>query len=298
VTFRHLEAFVAVARQGGFTRAADKLCLTQPTVSGQIKELEETLGVSLFQRLPRAVVLTEAGELLLPRALGLLGSREELLERAAAYRGLLWGQLTVYASTIPGEYLLPSLLAGFKGAHPGIRITLRIHDSETVLGQVRRGEAALGVVGKPGDNGGLRFHPLWRDRIALYTGGGEDTPPQLQVRDLCRVPLVLREEGSGTRRAVEVALQPLGISLGECAVVAEFGSTTAVKQAVAAGLGAGFLSDASVAAELAAGSLRRVEVVGFAAIPRRFFAVWDPQREASPAAARFREALLAAAGEP
>lgn len=298
MTFRHLEAFVQVARQGGFTRAADELCLTQPTVSGQIKELEQQLGVSLFQRLPRAVVLTEAGELLLPRALELLGSREELLERAAAYRGLLWGQLTVHASTIPGEYLLPPLLAGFKEGHPGIRITLRIHDSEAVLGQVRRGEAALGVVGKPSDNGGLQFHPLWRDRIALYTGGGGGIPPRLQVRDLCRVPLVLREEGSGTRRAVEGALQPLGVSLGAGAVVAEFGSTTAVKQAVAAGLGAGFLSDVSVAAELAAGTLRRVEVAGFEAIPRRFFAVWDPQREPSPAAARFREALLAAAGEP
>ena len=298
MTFRHLEAFVQVARQGGFTRAADKLCLTQPTVSGQIKELEQELGVSLFHRLSRAVPLTEAGELLLPRALELLGAREGLLERAAAYRGLLWGRLTVHASTIPGEYFLPPLLAAFKGDHPEIRLTLHIRESEAVLDQVRRGEAALGVVGKQIANGGLVFRPLWRDHIALYGGGGGAVPRRLEVGDLRQVPLVLREEGSGTRRAVEGALQTLGVSLDECAVVAEFGSTTAVKQAVAAGLGAGFLSDVSVAAEMASGTLRRVEVAGFEPISRRFFAVWDPERAPSPAVARFREALFAAAGEP
>lgn len=153
-------------------------------------------------------------------------------------------------------------------------------------------------MGKQVANGGLTFHPLWWDHIALYAGGGGAVPHRIEVGDLRQVPLVLREEGSGTRRAVERALPPLGVSLDACAVVAEFGSTTAVKQAVAAGLGAGFLSDVSVAAELASGVLRRVEVAGFEAIPRRFFAVWDPERAPSPATARFREALLAAAGEP
>ncbi|HSH70708.1 MAG TPA: LysR family transcriptional regulator, partial [Deferrisomatales bacterium] len=172
MTFRHLEAFVQVAEQGGFTRAADKLCLTQPTVSGQIKELEQQLGVSLFHRLPRVVELTEAGRLLLPRASELLASRDGLLEWAAAYRGLLWGRLMVHASTIPGEYFLPPLLAAFKGEHPELGISLSIHDSEAVLEQVRRGEASLGVVGKQVANGGLVFRPLWRDHIALYAGAG------------------------------------------------------------------------------------------------------------------------------
>lgn len=292
MTFRHLEAFVQVAAQGGFTRAADKLCLTQPTVSGQIKELEQEFGVSLFHRRPRAVELTEAGELLLPRARELLASREGVLEWVAAYRGLLWGRLTVHASTIPGEYLLPPVLAAFKAAHPEIRLSLEIHDSDAVLAKIRRGEAALGVVGGRGEGNGLVFQPLWQDRIDLYVCAHGPDPDRLSAAQFRQTRLVLREEGSGTRRAVEEALRCHGTGVEECRLVAELGSTTAVKQAVIAGLGAGFLSDVSVAAELAAGTLRRVALDGVETITRRFYAVWDAEREPSPAAARFREALL------
>jgi DNA-binding transcriptional LysR family regulator len=293
MTFRHLEAFIQVALQGGFTRAADKLCLTQPTVSGQIKELEQELGVSLFHRLPRVVQLTEAGELLLPRARELLGSRESLLEWVAAYRGLLWGRLTVHASTIPGEYLLPPLLAAFKREYPEILLTLRIQDSGEVLEQLRRSEAALGVVGKQDNAGGLEFRPLWQDRIALFAACKAPTGPRLGLDDLRREPVVVREEGSGTRRAVEGALKSQGLPMSDLNVVSEFGSTTAVKQAVAAGIGVGFLSDVSVGTELTAGTLREVAIDGLPPLTRRFYVAWDPDRALSPACERFRDFLLA-----
>lgn len=296
MNLRHLEAFVRVADLGGFTRAAQALYLTQPTVSGQVKELEQELGVALFDRLARAVEPTEAGRLLLPEARHILEARDRLLERAAAYRGLLWGRLRVDASTIPGEYLLPSLLAGFKKAHPAVRVSLRVHDSAEVVERIRSGDGDIGVVGSRDDESGLSYAPLWADRVLLYAAPGFGVDAPLSLAGLRRVPLVLREEGSGTRRTVERALAAAGVLAAELAVVGEFGSTTAVKEAVKGGIGAGFLSEAAVVWETRAGALACLPIEGFPPVERRFYAVWDGQRHMPPAALAFRDFLVGSAG--
>ncbi len=291
MNFRHLEAFVQVAVKGGFTRAAEALLITQPTVSGQIKELEEELGVTLFDRRPRSVELTEAGESFLPRAREILASRDQLLERAAAYRGLLWGHLEVHASTIPGEYLLPRLLTSFKGAHPHVRVTLQVSDSATVLRRVVSGEASFGLAGERDENLALEYLPLWTDRIGLYTARAPEPEADLDPRELASLPLVLREEGSGTRRAVLQALEARGIKASGLRVVGEFSSTTAVKEAVKCGIGAGFLSDAAVACEVQAGMVRPLGIPGVLPVQRCFHAVWDPQRSRAPVVKAFMEHL-------
>lgn len=297
MTFRHLEAFVQVALRGGFTRAAEALFLTQPTISGQIKELEEELGVSLFHRLPRVVELTEAGGELLPRARALLEARDHLLERAASYRGLLWGRLEVHASTIPGEYLLPPVLAGFKRTHPEVRVSLRIHDSSEVLRLVAGGEASLGVAGERQEGLGLEYLPLWSDRLGLYAGRGFPVERPVSSEGLADLPMIVREEGSGTRQAVEAFLRGKGIFPEKLRVVAEFGSTAAVKEAVKAGIGVAFLSDAAVTCEVEAGVLIPIVVSGMASVERGFYAAWDPQRVLSPAVRAFLEVLQREAAE-
>jgi len=294
VNLRHLEAFVAVARQGGFTRAADRLCLTQPTVSGQIKELEEELGLTLFHRFPRRVELTEAGERLLPRAEEVLRARDRLLEEAAAYQGLAIGTLQVHASTIPGEYLLPAFLARFKRGHPGVRVILRVADSGDVVRRVQSGEAEVGVVGERGGEDGLAYRRLWRDRVGLFAPAGWNLPPVVPPRALGDLPVVLREPGSGTRRAVERALGP---RVRRLRVVAEFGSTAAVLEAVRAGIGAGFVSERAAAAWVEAGRIAAVAVEGVLPVERWFYAVWDPRRTPGPAAEAFLR-LLEGSAEP
>ncbi len=294
MNFRHLEAFVAVARQGGFTRAADRLCLTQPTVSGQIKELEEELGLVLFHRLPRSVELTEAGERLLPRAEEVLRARDRMLEEAAAHRGLVAGTLQVHASTIPGEYVLPAFLARFKREHPGVRVVLRVADTADVIRRVRRGEAEIGVVGERGGGDGLAYHRLWSDRVGLFAPAGWSLPSVVPPRTLEDLPLVLREPGSGTRRAVERALGGIAERLR---VVAEFGSTAAVLEAVRAGIGAGFVSERAAAAWVETGRIAAVAVEGVLPLERWFYAVWDPRRTPGPAAEAFLR-LLEESAEP
>ncbi len=299
MTFRHLEAFVAVARKGGFTRAAEALHLTQPTISGQIKELEEELGTPLFHRLPRSVELTEAGRWFLGRAREILDARERFLEEAAAYRGLLKGTLEVHASTIPGEYLLPPVLARFKERHPDLRVLLRVADTGEVLRRVSAGEAGLGVVGERRGETGLSFLRLWRDRVGLFAPAGWAGRLPLTPEDLADLPLILREEGSGTRKAVEGAV---GERMDGLRVVGEFGSTAAVLEAVRAGIGAGFLSERAAAVHLETGRIVAAPVPGLFPVERWFYAVWHPRRELAPAAAAFlallREDARSGTGPP
>ena len=292
MNFRHLEAFVAVADRGGFTRAAEALLLTQPTVSGQVKELEDELGVVLFDRLPRSVGLTEAGRLFLGEARSILEARERLQERARAYRGILWGRLDVHASTIPGEYLLPSRVAAFRKVHPEVRVSLRVRSSAEVLDRVMSGEAGLGVVGERVEGLGLDYVALWNDRVRLFGAPSLGLGPVLGREALRAVPLVMREEGSGTRKVVARALASAGVGFEELNVLAEFGSTSAVKEALKAGAGAGFLSEVAVASEVESGVLEPLELDFMGPVERRFWAVWDPQRQLSPAARAFRDELL------
>jgi DNA-binding transcriptional LysR family regulator len=292
MTFRHLEAFVATARLASVTRAAESLFLTQPTVSGQIRELEVELGVTLFHRMPRGVELSEAGKLFLPHAVAVLDGRRKLTDEAADYLGLLKGTLEIHTSTIPGEYLLPSLLARFKRDHPALRLICLIHDSAATLEAVGRGEAYLGIVGRSREEPDLEFTPLWEDRLGLYAPPGRIGRARVSLRELADLPLVVREEGSATRKVMEDALTDAGLNPQAFHIVAELGSTTAVKEAVREGIGLSFLSEKAVHCEVEAGRLAEIEVEGFEPVRRRFYLVEDRRRELPPAARTFRTFLL------
>jgi DNA-binding transcriptional LysR family regulator len=249
----------------------------------------------LFHRLPRAVRLTEAGALLLKGAREVLGARDRVEELAAQYQGLLWGRLELHASTIPGEYLLPGLVARFKERHPHIRIRLHVGSSADILRRVAGGDALLGFVGERDPQLGLEYVALWRDRIGLYRSAaapGDGTPRDaVDPAGVERLPLILRDAGSGTRNAVEAALRKLGVEFERCKVVAEFGSTAAVKEAVKAGAGVGFLSDVAVRCEVEGKTLVPVEIAGLPPVRRLFHAVWDPRKSLPPAASAFLDLL-------
>jgi DNA-binding transcriptional LysR family regulator len=290
--FRHLEAFVETARTGSVTLAAETLLVTQPTVSGQLRELEEELGVPLFNRLPRGVELSEAGKRFLPRAKEILSARKKLLEEASDYKGLLLGTLELHASNVPGEYLLPVCIAHFKKAHPSLRIVMKIHDSRETIEAIQRGDAYLGVVGGSVEDPDLEFFPIWDDRIYLYGSAKAQFPETVTLQELAALPLVMREEGSASRLTVLGALKEAGLDLNAIEVVAELGSTTAVKKAVAAGIGASFLSEISALEELEAGLFRKIEVTGLPLIERRFYLVRHAKRELPPSARAFCEYAL------
>ena len=286
---RQLEIFAKVAELGSFSRAAQALFLTQPTVSEHIRTLEDELGVRLLDRLGRGAAVTKGGALLLGYAQRMLALAREARQAMESFQGRMSGELLVGASTIPGEYILPALIGRFKEKFPDIAITLLIGGSQAVSDWVLEGRAELGVVGARPGHRSLESRELASDDIALIVGGGHPWQGRKSVtlEELQGEPLLLREQGSGTRAALERALVAAGSDLSAFRVVGEMGSTQAIKQAVKAGVGVSLLSRRAVEEECRAGSVWCLRVAGLQ-IYRAFYLVTHRERSRSPLAEAFR----------
>jgi DNA-binding transcriptional LysR family regulator len=289
VDLRQLEIFVKVAELGSFSKAAETLFLTQPTVSEHIRTLEDELGVRLLDRLGRGAAVTRGGALLLTYAQRLLALSREARQAMESFQGRMSGDLLVGASTIPGEYILPALIGRFKEKFPDIAITLLIGDSQAVTEWVAEGRAEVGVVGARSGHRSIEFRELLPDDIALIVSA---THPwrgrkQVTIEELRAEPLLLRERGSGTRAALEAALTQAGTDIAALRVVGEMGSTQAIKQAVKAGVGVSLVSRRAVEEECRVGSLWSLRVKDLK-ITRAFYLATHRERSRSPLAEAFR----------
>jgi DNA-binding transcriptional LysR family regulator len=295
---RRLEVFVKVAELGSFSRAAEALYLTQPTVSEHVRALEEALGIQLLDRLGRGATPTPAGELLLTyarRILVLMGEARQAIDR---FQGRMSGELVVGGSTIPGEYVLPALIGQFKAKYPDISISLRIGSSRQVSEWVEEGRVEVGVVGAPPASRAVAARELMADEMVMVVPA--DHPwaalASVTLADVRGEPLILRERGSGSREALERALAEAGMDLGAFRVAGEMGSTQAVKQAVRAGVGIALVSRRAVEDESRAGLLRCVKVRDLN-VARSFHLVTHRDRTRSPLAQAFLEYVESQAAE-
>ena len=286
---RQLEIFVKVAELGSFSKAADALFLTQPTVSEHIRTLEDELGVRLLDRLGRGAAVTKGGALLLSYAQRLLALAREARQAMESFQGRMSGELLVGASTIPGEYILPALIGRFKEKFPDIAITLLIGSSQAVTEWVAEGRAEVGVVGARSSHRGIDFRELMPDDIALIVSANHPWHgrKQVTIEELRAEPLLLRERGSGTRAALESALDAAGVDLAGLRVVGEMGSTQAIKQAVKASVGISLLSRRAVEEECRVGTLWCLRVKNLK-INRAFYLATNRERSRSPLAEAFR----------
>ena len=287
---RQLEVFLAVARAGSFRRAAERAHLSQPALSQHVGELERGLGARLFDRRGRAVALTEAGRILEDHALrvfaALAGAREAIADLAGGGRG----SLVVGASTTPGLYLVPAIMAAFERQHPGVSVDLRIANSRAIEEQVRADELDLGVVGGHGIE--PREECLaagMRDELVLIVAPGHAWARRgrLPPAALARERLLVREDGSATRQVTERALQHAGVKIGRVLVL---GHTEAIKQAVMAGLGVAFVSIHAVQGELETRRLERVRLRGLE-IHRHFHVIHNEARTLTVRARAFIAAV-------
>ena len=278
-----LEIFCAVAELKSFSRAAEALFVSQPTVTSHISALEKRLGVKLFDRTTRKVTLTPAGKLLYHHAKVLLAAHEAAMQELSRFQGGLMGRLTLGASTIPAHYLLPSLMAKFRREFPETQLIMRIGSSGEILDGVLNGELELGVIGFKPDEPQIRTIPLWSDEVVLIV------PPEHEWSERSFVPIaelsnqsfVFREEGSGTRKTFEQFLLQNKLSSRQLKIIAEVGSTEAVKQFVAAGGGVGFVSIRAVDCEAEQERLKIVRLQE-GRITRQFFAIVPTERTTSP----------------
>ena len=246
LTLHQLEIFAAVVATGSFSAAARRLGLTQPAVSLQIRGLEAHFGQPLLDRCGRGVRLTEAGQQVYAYATRILTLIQDL---EAAVRGTTEtpaGTLHLGCSTAPGECLLPRLLSAFRTRFPQVQLSVEVSDTAVVLDRLLRRQYDLGLVGGVAHTDRLEFIPFAVDELVLIAPRGHPLAGRAVVTpsDLAHEPFVLREEGSGTRAAAEQALQRLGLTHLTIATV--LGSSEAVKQAVAAGVGLAFVSGSAL----------------------------------------------------
>jgi DNA-binding transcriptional LysR family regulator len=261
---RQLAAFCAVVERGSFSQAAERLGVTQPAVSLQIRSLEKRLGRQLLDRSGRRVEPTEAGRRLYRSAQRMLSLEEQLLEEVASgAEGELTGTLEIGASTGPAAIVIPLLLCEFQRENPSVKVALTVADTQAVVEHVAARELELGIVGAARRQRGVAFEPFLRDEVILAC------PPDhrfagrtVLIDDLRDEQLIVMQEGGGVRQLLEDELRKTGRRLRDFDVRLELGLQESVRSAVLAGYGLTFISRSAVEAELASGGLAEARVRG------------------------------------
>lgn len=287
-----LMIFCKVIDLQSFTRAAEALSLTQPTVSEHIRTLEESLGEKLVDRLGREVLPTPAGKVLYRYAREMIQLRDKAVQAIGKFKGNLSGSLQVGASTIPGTYILPRLIGKFKASFPSIQISLKIGSSGEIVQQIIDGRVEFGIIGAKWDEKRILLEEIYSDELilAIYKGHPWEGRKDVQLEELADMPFVLRERSSGTRMVMVRALDDAGFSPSLLNVVAEMGSTEAVREAVKARIGISIISSYAVKEDIERKSLCTASLKEIC-IRRSFFLAQRKNRELSPLCSAFLEHL-------
>lgn len=296
MNLHHLEIFYTVAQTGSITACAERLHISQPAISRQLKDFEQRIGVVLFERLPRGMRLTHPGEVLRDYAARLFEIARSAEMSVRELSEVRQGHLSIGASNTVGTYVLPSLLARFRRSHPAVGISMFVGNTEQVAQGVADLRFMLGFIEGPLHGPNLRVHRFLDDEIVPVASADHPLSGRRRLRpsDLADQPLLMREIGSGTRELVEKRLQRHGIPLGN---IVELGSTEAVKKAAVHGGGIAWLPRMCMPRELAAGELVRLPVKSLE-IRRPLSVVRRPQGYTAPPAEAFLGLLELPLGAP
>lgn len=291
---RRLDVFCKVVELKSFTKAAAAMGLAQPTVSEHIRSLEDMLGEKLVDRLGREAVPTAAGRIFYQYSRNIIRLREEAIQAVEHFRGNLSGHLVLGASTIPGTYVLPRLIGSFKEQHPAVLLTLRIGDTTSVAKDILQGDLEAGVVGSRWNDRRLVAEEVFSDELILVVPKGHAWAGRasIPVEELSSEPFILREQGSGTRMVMTKILEQYAFDVSRLHVVAEMGSTEAVRQGIKAGIGVSILSNHAVDGDIEQGTLSTVRIEGVRFL-RPLYLVLRKNRNLSPVCTAFVEFVRA-----
>ncbi|MCW5590462.1 MAG: LysR family transcriptional regulator [Burkholderiales bacterium] len=287
MTLAQLRTFCAVATLNSFSRAAEKLHLTQPAVSAQVVALEDALKVKLFDRVGKKISLSESGRVALAAAEEILGRVARLQTELIDLRELRAGRVAIGASQVVGSYLLPELLARFRGLHPGVEIDVRVEPARRVIEMLVEGALDVAIVGEgsPIRDERIAVKPVLRDELLLIVPSNHVFAQMRSVRpeSLRQMPFALPRRDSASAESLMEQLSAAGIAPES---VMELGNIGAVKRAVEAGLGISFVSRLAVSHELEDGRLRAVKVRGLK-LERQIFLCWHHGKPFSKATEAF-----------
>lgn len=260
MNLKQLEAFARVAEAKSFSEAAKILYLTQPTVSAHVASLEKELGVCLLMRSTKEVSLTEEGEILYDYAMQMLELEQQIRERFGS-RKKEGAVLRIAASTIPSQYLLPEIMVRFRERYPGVRLRVMETDSAGAVEQILSRRADIGFAGTVLEEKQCVYIPFYQDELVVIIPGEGLEGPESAAETAAwirRMPVILREEGSGTRKEAQRLLRQMGIELSELNIVASIQNQETIKRSVRNGMGISILSRLAAEDEIGSGVLRAV----------------------------------------
>ena len=289
-SLRQLHIFEAVARHLSYTRAAEELHLTQPALFAQVKQLEESVGLTLLERIGKQIYLTPAGTEVLTTSRETVEAVERLEMRLADMQGLKKGKLRI-AIVTTAKYLIPRLLGEFCTRYPGIEAALTVTNREKLLGRLAENADDLVILGTPPEHLDVVARPIADNPLVVVAR--QDHPlagkKKIPLKRIAEEPFILREPGSGTRLTIERHFARHGLAPR---IRMELGSNEAIKQAIAGGLGISVLSGHSLALEGERGPLQTLDVAGFP-LMRKWYVSYPAGKHLSVVAEAFLAHLLA-----
>ena len=288
--FKQIEAFANVIKYKSFSKAADATFLTQPTVSTHVSTLEKELGMKLIDRQSREALPTKQGKILYKYCVNMLNIREEALFSLQKYESEISGILEIQASSVPGEYMVPALMAEFRAKHPSVKFYLEQSDSDTVEKNLLENKGEIGFIGHRGSSN-LCCEKLLSDHMVLITPKNDKfealSSAEISIEDFIDEPFVWREQGSATRRKFEDIISSMGFNPKRINAAARLNSMEAIKSAVSSGLGVSIISSIAVENNKDSKNYLTFEINGVD-LDRDFYIVWNKNTALSPAAEMFK----------
>lgn len=293
--FRQLETFIEVANSKSFSRAAEKLYITQPTVTNHIQNLEKELGTLLINRSGKNISLTEAGSLLYKYAINIINSCEMAKFDLAVHKGRIQGHLNIFSSSVPRKYILPTIISDFSNNYPEVSFTLSQKDSKNVVNSILDGDTDFGIVGAKYPYNSLNYIDLMEDQLMLITPNtnlySKPNYSSLKLDTILKEKFIFREEGSGTRSLLENKLMSKGIDTNKLTILAYIEDTETIKELVSLGLGISFISKKAVKDDVELGKYK-VYYIDKLDLNRKFYFVYHNKRQLSPLNETFKKFVL------
>ncbi len=290
--FRQLETFIEVVNRKSFSKAAQKLYLTQPTVTSHIQNLENELGTFLLNRSGKSISPTEAGELLYKYALNIVNMRNMAQFDLGAHKGKVQGHLEISSSSIPRHYVLPLLLKQFTDKYPDVTFSLTDFDSKKVIEGLLDGVTDFGIIGAKFPSPQLEYINLMEDKLYAVVPNTKAYPwegyHELDMDFLLENKIILREKGSGTRELLENKLKEQGLELDALDILAYIEDVETIKKFIELDIGISFISERAIKREIDMGILKPYSIKGLD-LRRKFYFVYHKKRQLSPLSLTFRD---------
>lgn len=288
LNIHEMNVFLTAAETQNFSEAARRLHMTQPAVSMQIQSLEQRLGVNLFERSGRHIQLSEAGEVLMPMARDLVNMSLRIEEALKSFGGEVVGHLRIGCSTTAGKYILPQLVARFRGMHPRVSVTIHNSGRDQVMNMLCEGVTHISVVSSLVNCRDADFQPFFTDRVVLIVPADHPWTARRSIKpqELRGVDFILRDVSAGTHQVMMEGLMEHGIGLEDLNVVMELGNAEAIEMAVEEGIGVSFVSRLVAQRGVDMGRIKIVEVEGMN-LERKIYMAYNIHRATTTAQAEF-----------